>query len=344
MDWLPASTWPSAAGCCATPARCATSPTRSPKGCAGTSPSCPRLPGRHLCVQLDEPSLPAVLAGHVPTESGFSGTGRSRPRTPPPGLRVVRQRRRGAGDRALLRPGPAAASLLTRAAGRGPVVRPGHAGRGIGAGTRRRSATTVEGGTAELRDGRSSGYALCGTAESAPDDEPQQSSSATYGPPRSSRTAALLAACSDSARRRPASRWRLTRHVRVGASHSPDARPRALGVAAEVRAAGRRLAEGPAGRRHRRSPVRLRHAGPAEPPTAAQERHAELADELDDHQYRYYVLDAPTVSPTPIDRMLRELEALEEAVPAAAHALPRPRRRWRAATPTSFTPSSTPSG
>jgi methionine synthase II (cobalamin-independent) len=31
-----------------------------------------RVPGAEVIVQLDEPSLPAVLAGHVPTESGFS--------------------------------------------------------------------------------------------------------------------------------------------------------------------------------------------------------------------------------------------------------------------------------
>lgn len=30
-----------------------------------------RLPGATVLLQLDEPSLPAVLAGHVPTESGF---------------------------------------------------------------------------------------------------------------------------------------------------------------------------------------------------------------------------------------------------------------------------------
>src|SRR4051812_4254505 len=31
-----------------------------------------RLPGVELVVQVDEPSLPAVLAGHIPTPSGFS--------------------------------------------------------------------------------------------------------------------------------------------------------------------------------------------------------------------------------------------------------------------------------
>ncbi len=52
-------------------------------------------------------------------------------------------------------------------------------------------------------------------------------------------------------------------------------------------------------------------------PTAeAGTRHAELADEIRGHQYRYYVLDAPTVSDAEFDRLLRELEALETEFPA----------------------------
>ena len=79
-----ASTCRSAAGCCATRAPSATSPTRWPRGCAGTSPTCGSgCPGRRVLLQLDEPSLPAVLAGHVPTESGLErATGRSTGRTP----------------------------------------------------------------------------------------------------------------------------------------------------------------------------------------------------------------------------------------------------------------------
>jgi len=54
----------------------------------------------------------------------------------------------------------------------------------------------------------------------------------------------------------------------------------------------------------------------AEPTPEARERHRELAEEVNDHQYRYYVLDQPTVSDADYDRMLRELEALEEQYPA----------------------------
>ncbi|WP_433369465.1 NAD-dependent DNA ligase LigA [Actinoplanes sp. CA-142083] len=64
-------------------------------------------------------------------------------------------------------------------------------------------------------------------------------------------------------------------------------------------------------------------------PTAAQEaaagkdptsevsaRHAELSDEIRGHQYRYYVLDSPTIADADFDRLLRELEAIEEEFPA----------------------------
>ncbi len=44
-------------------------------------------------------------------------------------------------------------------------------------------------------------------------------------------------------------------------------------------------------------------------------RHAELVRELDDHAYRYYVLDAPTVADAAYDEMMRELTALEEEHP-----------------------------
>jgi DNA ligase (NAD+) len=48
---------------------------------------------------------------------------------------------------------------------------------------------------------------------------------------------------------------------------------------------------------------------------AAREEHARLAQEIDENAYRYYVLDAPTVSDADYDRMLRRLEELEEQFP-----------------------------
>jgi len=57
-------------------------------------------------------------------------------------------------------------------------------------------------------------------------------------------------------------------------------------------------------------------AAGAEPTPEASARHARLSDELRGHQYRYYVLDSPTVSDAEFDTLLRELEALEEQYPA----------------------------
>ncbi|MBE1487649.1 NAD-dependent DNA ligase LigA [Plantactinospora soyae] len=57
-------------------------------------------------------------------------------------------------------------------------------------------------------------------------------------------------------------------------------------------------------------------AAGAEPTARARERHAALSTEITDHQYRYYVLDAPIVSDAEFDELLRELEALENTFPA----------------------------
>ncbi|HWH01365.1 MAG TPA: NAD-dependent DNA ligase LigA [Pilimelia sp.] len=53
-----------------------------------------------------------------------------------------------------------------------------------------------------------------------------------------------------------------------------------------------------------------------EPTAEARERHARLSEEITEHQYRYYVLDAPTIPDAEFDRLLRELEALEADHPA----------------------------
>ena len=46
------------------------------------------------------------------------------------------------------------------------------------------------------------------------------------------------------------------------------------------------------------------------------QRIAALVDELEEHLYRYHVLDAPTISDQEFDCLLAELQALEEAHPA----------------------------
>ncbi|MDX6428548.1 MAG: ligase [Streptosporangiaceae bacterium] len=50
-------------------------------------------------------------------------------------------------------------------------------------------------------------------------------------------------------------------------------------------------------------------------PTAARERHAELSRDIDEANYRYYVLDTPTLSDADYDRLMRDLQALEEQYP-----------------------------
>ena len=51
-------------------------------------------------------------------------------------------------------------------------------------------------------------------------------------------------------------------------------------------------------------------------PVAARSRHVELSQELEDASYRYYVLDAPTLSDADYDARMRELQALEEEHPS----------------------------
>ena len=57
--------------------------------------------------------------------------------------------------------------------------------------------------------------------------------------------------------------------------------------------------------------VSTRHAPPDSPP----EEIERLRRELDQHNYRYYVLDAPTISDAAYDTLLRRLAELEEAHP-----------------------------
>ncbi|MFJ7968189.1 NAD-dependent DNA ligase LigA [Streptomyces sp. NPDC096324] len=55
-----------------------------------------------------------------------------------------------------------------------------------------------------------------------------------------------------------------------------------------------------------------KHAEPTSVPAEARERHAQLAEQVEEHRFRYYVRDAPVVSDAEFDTLLRSLEALEE--------------------------------
>ncbi|MGW3847582.1 NAD-dependent DNA ligase LigA [Streptomyces fagopyri] len=50
-------------------------------------------------------------------------------------------------------------------------------------------------------------------------------------------------------------------------------------------------------------------------PAEARERHALLAEQIEEHRFRYYVKDQPVVSDTEFDQLLRSLEELEERYP-----------------------------
>ena len=50
-------------------------------------------------------------------------------------------------------------------------------------------------------------------------------------------------------------------------------------------------------------------------PTTAREEHRDLAEQLEDARWRYYVLDDPTLSDADFDRRMRRLEELEEQYP-----------------------------
>lgn len=47
-------------------------------------------------------------------------------------------------------------------------------------------------------------------------------------------------------------------------------------------------------------------------PAEAREKHARLAEQIEEHRFRYYVKDAPVVSDAEFDELLRTLEALED--------------------------------
>ncbi|MGI5348655.1 NAD-dependent DNA ligase LigA [Streptomyces sp. CA-250714] len=51
-------------------------------------------------------------------------------------------------------------------------------------------------------------------------------------------------------------------------------------------------------------------------PAAKREEHQRLAEQIEEHRFRYYVKDAPVVSDAEFDRLLRELEAMEEEYPS----------------------------
>ncbi|MEU9330486.1 NAD-dependent DNA ligase LigA [Streptomyces canus] len=50
-------------------------------------------------------------------------------------------------------------------------------------------------------------------------------------------------------------------------------------------------------------------------PAEAREKHAQLAEQIEEHRFRYYVNDAPVISDADFDKLLRSLESLEDDHP-----------------------------
>lgn len=50
-------------------------------------------------------------------------------------------------------------------------------------------------------------------------------------------------------------------------------------------------------------------------PAQARDQHAQLAEQIEEHRFRYYVKDQPVVSDADFDRLLRTLEGLEDEYP-----------------------------
>ncbi|MET7900898.1 NAD-dependent DNA ligase LigA [Streptomyces sp. NPDC005355] len=50
-------------------------------------------------------------------------------------------------------------------------------------------------------------------------------------------------------------------------------------------------------------------------PAEVRDQHAKLAEQIEEHRFRYYVKDAPIISDAEFDELMRELEALEEKYP-----------------------------
>jgi DNA ligase (NAD+) len=57
------------------------------------------------------------------------------------------------------------------------------------------------------------------------------------------------------------------------------------------------------------------HAEPTSVPAEAREKHARLAEQIEEHRFRYYAKDAPVISDAEFDTLLRSLEALEDEYP-----------------------------
>ena len=246
--------------------------------------------------QLDEPSLPTVLAGRVRSMSGLNGVPAAAPRSRPSRC-CARWSRRPAAPvgGALLRADPPVAAAAPGRRARG-VGRPA-AGRHGSVGARRRARRGARGRHGAVRRAR-------------PGDRARRLSdpAASVDPVRRLWRRLGLPAEMLSAAGSPVV---VTPTCGLAGAEPRQVPARAATLPGRGTCAGRR--PGGMSGRPRRKADRTRR------PTTLH-RHAELAEEIDRHRFDYYVRDAPTVSDGEYDALMRELEAIEERSSRAAHA------------------------
>ena len=259
------------------------------------------VPGAEVVVQLDEPSLPAVLRGGLPTVSGFGKLSAVEAVVVEAALTRVVDRLRAAGVATVVAHccAPDVPVGLLRAAGVDAVALDTSL---LGPRGWESVAVAVEAGT-RLWAG------LVPTSGPLP-------ATTELGRPAAPPVARRRP------RRRPARRRRRHPHLRSRRLHAPPG-PRPHGA--------HRRARGRARRGRPRLTTALR-CGPLshgcgrmstvtdetaqEPDEQVRHRWEELAGRVRDAQFAYYVRDAPSMSDGDFDVLLRELEGLEEQHPS----------------------------
>ena len=243
-----------------------------------------RVPGATVCVQVDEPSLPAIRAGRITKASGLGTLAPPEDHDIVSGLRVVFDMVIAAG----------AVPLAHSCGQRPPLTLLCDAGararlRSVDAdlldrGRRRRLG--YDGGVGSIR--------LLGLV-------PSLGPGSATARPRNRRASTCPVA--------PAG----VRAGRTLGNHrrDPDVRARRC----LDRVGPHRVAVVSSGRAGARRGTRMTD-GPSDDaagvPTKVRHRYVELSRELDEHAYRYYVLDAPSVSDAGYDKLMREVEQIEE--------------------------------
>ena len=252
-----------------------------------------RVPGAQVLLQLDEPALPAVLAGSVPTASGLNRLPAPEETGAEAGLRAVTDAARAFAVVHCC--GPEVPFGMIKSAGMQAVS--------LDLSLLRRDE---EDGLAEIVEaglGILAGAVPATAPRSAERDGARLPEPSRDGPPGGG--AVAPDGLAGRVRRRPG------RRRRAGGAHA-GLRP-GRRVARVCAGRARTLpGSGAAAARADRGGVM---ASVADDGAAARQRHAQLSMEITEHDHRYYVLDSPLVSDAEYDALMRELRALEERYP-----------------------------